>query len=91
SDDEYVSGNNDGYPDDYHVVGHDGISPLEYGQDIGDFGPVYDNKRDMYEEINVWISSDDDWETESRETFRDKSDGKKYNKGNNYDDKKYSK
>ncbi|UJR23261.1 hypothetical protein I4U23_026281 [Adineta vaga] len=72
----------------YEVIGRDGVHPGEYGQDVGDFGPVYSDQEDMYASMTVWIRAADDWESTRN---RKKYGGSKYNKNKDYNDKNYNK
>jgi hypothetical protein len=68
--------NNKGKGDDdsYEVVGQDGNDPSKDGTDYGDFGPVYDNKKSMLSQLDVWISGADDWKKNDKDSKGD-SDG----------------
>ena len=49
-------GGTDGYYDNYNqVIGQGGIDPRKDGSDIGDFGPVYSNKKPMLASLDLFI------------------------------------
>ncbi|CAF1604687.1 unnamed protein product [Adineta ricciae] len=85
-DDDRYSGR---YRNGHRRIGYDGVDPREYGQDVGDFGPVYSDNDSMYASMNIWIRSADDWEQTGRPSYRKKYRGKKYNKNKDYKNKNY--
>ncbi len=64
-------------------MGEYGNDPSKDGTDLGDFGPIKDNKKSMLSSLDVWISSANDWDKDKKDKggYNGDEDGYKGSRG----------